>query len=74
MINCSKNTRLKELIILDKQIDKTISDIGRLSSYNQYKAEHVSMVKIEKMNFLHTLMDRKSKLIKQIEDHSKSTV
>lgn len=57
----------QELIILDDQIDKTISDIGRLSSYNQSSTEILSKIKFEKVNFLRSLMDKRTKLINHLE-------
>ena len=74
MTNCTQNTRLKELIVLDNQIDKTISDIGRLSSYNQSNTENISKIKLEKMNFLRSLMEKKTKLLNHLEKHIESTV
>lgn len=59
----TQKTRLKELIIIESQIDRTIADIGRLSSYNQSTTEIISKIKFEKMNFLHSLMEKKTKLI-----------
>lgn len=74
MNNYAHKTKLEELIIIDHQIDKTISDIGRLSSYNQSTSANISKIKLEKMNFLHSLMDKKNKLLNRIEKHSKTTV
>ena len=59
----SQKRRLKELIILENQIDRIIADIGRLSSYNQSTTEAISKIKLEKMNFLRSLIEKKTKLI-----------
>ena len=59
----SQKRRLKELIILENQIDSIIADIGRLSSYNQSTTEAISKIKLEKMNFLRSLIEKKTKLI-----------
>lgn len=66
----SQKAGFKELRSLDAQIDKTISDIGRLSSYNQSKTDTLSKIKLEKMNFLHSLVEKKTKLIKRLEKHN----
>lgn len=67
MNNFTQKTRLKELMLLERQIDKTISDIGRLSSYNQ-SAEITCNIKLEKMNFLRSLMEKKTKLLDRVEN------
>ncbi len=60
---CTQNTKLKELITIDKQIDKTISDIGRLSSYNQSTTDLLSKIKSDKISHLHSLIEKKEILI-----------
>lgn len=67
MNNFTQQTRLKELMLLERQIDKTISDIGRLSSYNQ-STEITCNIKLEKMNFLRSLMEKKTKLLDRVEN------
>ena len=66
MNNFTHKTRLKKLIILNNQIDKIIADIGRLSSYNQSASENISMIKLEKMNFLHNLMEKRTRVLKRL--------
>ena len=73
MNDYTQKTRLKKLIVLENQIDKTISDIGRLSSYNQTATGNLSTIKLEKMNFLHSLMEKKTKLLNRFEKHSETT-
>jgi regulator of replication initiation timing len=70
----TQTTKLKELTILEKQIAKTISDIGRFSSYNQSTAEVNSRIKLEKMSLLRTLKEKKTNLIKRMEKHSESAI
>lgn len=70
----TQTTGLKELAILEKQINKTISDIGRLSSYNQSNAEVNSKIKLEKMRLLRTLKEKKANLIKRIEKLNKLAI
>ena len=67
MNNFTQKTRLKELMLIERQIDKTISDIGRLSSYNQ-STEITCNIKLEKMNFLRSLVEKKTKLLDRVEN------
>ncbi|RLD26723.1 MAG: hypothetical protein DRI54_02330 [Bacteroidetes bacterium] len=73
MNNFTQSTKLKELIQLDKQIDSTIADIGRLSSFNQSSTEILSKIKLEKIYFLRSLKEKKNKLIKLMENHIEAT-
>jgi len=52
-----------ELKSINQQIDKTISDIGRLSSYSLAPSEILRRIRMEKMGFLHLLKERKEKLL-----------
>jgi len=57
----SKNIN-NQLNILENQIDKIISDIGRLSSYRLSSSEILSSIRIEKLNYLHLLKEKKHAL------------
>jgi flagellar biosynthesis chaperone FliJ len=62
----SKNIN-NQLNILENQIDKIISDIGRLSSYRLSSSEILSSIRIEKLNYLHLLKEKKARIIRHTE-------
>jgi len=57
----------QQLNLIETQINKTISDIGRLSSYRLASTEILSSIRNEKLSFLHLLKEKKALLINRIE-------
>ena len=55
-----------QLIIIENQIDKTISDIGRLSSYRLGSTQMLISIRNEKLSFLHLLKEKKALLINRM--------
>ena len=52
-----------QLKILENQIDKIISDIGRLSSYRLVSSEIMSSIRSEKLSYLRMLKEKKAHII-----------
>jgi hypothetical protein len=53
-----------ELVDLDLQIEKTVQDIGRLSSFSQSNGgDALSKVRIEKMKALRFLQEKRIKIL-----------
>ena len=56
-----------QLNIIENQIDKTISDIGRLSSYRLGSTQMLTSIRNDKLSFLHLLKEKKALLVNLIE-------
>jgi len=53
-----------EIVDLDLQIEKTVQDIGRLSSFSQANGgDALSKVRIEKMKALRFLQEKRMKIL-----------
>lgn len=57
----------QQLELIEIQINKTISDIGRLSSYRQDSTNMLVSIRNEKLGFLHLLKEKKQTLINKMQ-------
>jgi len=48
---------------VETQINRTISDIGRLSSYKLATTNVFASIRTDKLNFLHILKEKKEQLV-----------